>query len=89
MTNENHNISTTRVATAIKLGSMLTFFKRLPPIKLIEPLKLLDYLKQLHLYCYSAYDNQTCQLGDFSDRVPIVIVTWTFNHLVFIDYVTN
>ena len=33
--------------------------------------------------------NQTWKSGDLPWKIPIVVVTWTFNHVVLFDYVTN
>ena len=38
VTNEKYYITTTTVPKATKLGCMVTYFKRLPPIKLLNPL---------------------------------------------------
>ena len=33
--------------------------------------------------------NLTWKSGDLPWKIPIVVVTWTFNHVVLFDYVTN
>ena len=75
---KNYYICTTRVLMATKPGSMVTYIKWLPRIKLLDPLVMwffrsLDKLKQVYLHYCSASDNQTLHVCDLPWGAPIVL----------------
>ena len=53
------------------------------------PARSCDKLKPLGLLYYSAYDHLTWQGGDLPWGAPIVIINWSFYHMVLLDHVTN
>ena len=94
ITNKNHYISTTRVSVATKFDRIITCLDGLIPIKAMTLwshglARSRDRLKALHFLYYSACDHQTWHGGDLPWGASIIIVTWLFNHVVWLDHVTS
>ena len=62
-------MSTTTTPMAIRLGKVVTYHKKLSPIKSYDPLitcltRSRDKLKPLYLHYHNVYSHQTWQDGD-------------------------
>ena len=85
-TNYNHYTSTITMRMATKLGTLVTYLRRLlltkPHVPLITYLsRSLGKLKILYLHCYSAFCHQIWQCGNIQWGFPTHQVTWSFSHV--------